>query len=128
MKCFATTVHGFFTTKHCCKVLHLRCCVGPAASGGFLFKACKFIKKSQYRCFPVIFAKFLRTAVGKNICEQLLVTIRNNLVLANLFSSLSTLHFFYFFLYLFFLVKVQENFIIFLRNMKFELRHSGDCL
>ena len=31
-------------------------------------------------------------------------------------------------LYLFFLVKVQENFIIFLRNMKFELRHSGDCL
>ena len=32
-------------------------------------------KKLWHRCFPVNFAKFLRTPVLKNICEQLLLTI-----------------------------------------------------
>ena len=35
-------------------------------------KACSFIKKRlQHRCFPVNFAKFLRTPILKNICKQL---------------------------------------------------------
>ena len=29
-------------------------------------------KRLQYRCFPVKFAKFLRTLILKNICERLL--------------------------------------------------------
>ena len=37
-------------------------------------RACNFIKKRlQQRCFPVKFAKFLRTTILKNICEQLLL-------------------------------------------------------
>ena len=33
--------------------------------------ACNFIKKRlQHRCFPVNIAKFLRTPILKNICEQ----------------------------------------------------------
>ena len=33
-----------------------------------------FIKKSlQHRCFPVKFAKFLKTSILKNTCERLLV-------------------------------------------------------
>ena len=37
-------------------------------------KACKFIKnRLQHRCFPVKFAKFLRTPILKNIYERLLV-------------------------------------------------------
>ena len=34
--------------------------------------ACDFIKKRlRHRCFPVKFAKFLRTPILKNICERL---------------------------------------------------------
>ena len=37
-------------------------------------KACNTIKKRlQYRCFPVKFAKALRTFNLKNICERLLL-------------------------------------------------------
>ena len=37
-------------------------------------KACNFIKKRlQHRCFPVKFAKFLRTPILKNFCERLLL-------------------------------------------------------
>ena len=35
-------------------------------------QACNFIKKIlQNRCFPMKFAKFLRTPILKNICERL---------------------------------------------------------
>ena len=38
-------------------------------------KACKFIKKRlQHRCFPVTFAKFLKTTILKNICQQLILS------------------------------------------------------
>ena len=30
------------------------------------------LKRLQHRCFPVDFAKFLRTPIVKNICERLL--------------------------------------------------------
>ena len=41
-------------------------------------KACNFIKKRlQHRCFPVKFAKFLRTPTLKNICERLFPTAVN---------------------------------------------------
>ena len=34
-------------------------------------KACNFIKRRlQHRCFPVNFAKFLRTPILKNVCER----------------------------------------------------------
>ena len=36
-------------------------------------KTCNFIKKRQ-RCFPVEFAKFLRTPILKNSCERLLLS------------------------------------------------------
>ena len=40
----------------------------------FLIKLQIFIKKRlQYTCFPVKFAKFLRTSTLKNICERLLL-------------------------------------------------------
>ena len=36
-------------------------------------QVCNFIKKRlQHRCFPVKFAKFLRTPILKSICERLL--------------------------------------------------------
>ena len=39
-------------------------------------RACSFIKKRlQHGCFPVKFAKFLRTSILKNICERLLLKI-----------------------------------------------------
>ena len=48
-------------------------------------QACNFIKKIlQHRCFPMKFAKFLRTPILKNIFERLLLfvspqdTITNN--------------------------------------------------
>ena len=34
-------------------------------------------KKLQHRCFPVKFAKYLRTAVLKNDCEQLILGIES---------------------------------------------------
>ena len=43
-------------------------------------KACNFIeKKLQHRCFPMKFAKFLRTTILKNICERLLFLLHANL-------------------------------------------------
>ena len=49
-------------------------------------KACNFIKKRlQHRCFPVKFAKFLRTPILKNICGRLLLkemNIMNNILKA----------------------------------------------
>ena len=39
-----------------------------------LLQACNFIKKKlQHWCFPVKFAKFLRTSILKNICERLIL-------------------------------------------------------
>ena len=38
-----------------------------------VLQACNFIQKRlKHRCFPLNFAKFLRTLILKNICEQLL--------------------------------------------------------
>ena len=40
-------------------------------------QVCNFIKKRlQYRCFPVIIAKFLRVPILKNIRERLLLFIQ----------------------------------------------------
>ena len=42
---------------------------------------CKFIKKRLQRwCFPVKFAKFLRTSILKNICERLLFVSPKNTI------------------------------------------------
>ena len=39
-----------------------------------LLQACNFIKnKLQHWCFPVKFAKFLRTSILKNICKRLIL-------------------------------------------------------
>ena len=39
-------------------------------------EACNFIKKKlQHSCFPVKFAKFLKTPILKNICERLLLNL-----------------------------------------------------
>ena len=44
-----------------------------AATGGALKKGLQRVKKRiQHRCFPVNIAKFLKTPIMKNICEQLL--------------------------------------------------------
>ena len=49
-------------------------CVGVFFNKVVGVKACNFIKKAlQHRCFPVKFAKFLRTPILKNICERLLM-------------------------------------------------------
>ena len=46
-------------------------CVGVFFNKVSDLQACNFIKKRlQHRCFPVKFAKFLRTAILKNIYEQ----------------------------------------------------------
>ena len=40
-------------------------------------QSCNFIKnRLQHRCFPVKFAKFLRTPILKNICKQLLLNTK----------------------------------------------------
>ena len=40
-------------------------------------KACNFIEKRlQHKCFPVKFAKFLKTTILKNICERLLTIVK----------------------------------------------------
>ena len=40
------------------------------------FQAFNFIKKTlQHRCFPVKFAKFLRTRLLKNTCKRLLLNL-----------------------------------------------------
>ena len=52
-----------------------------AVTGSVLWKkvllkisqACNLIKRLQHRCFPVNFAKFLRTPIMQNICKQLLL-------------------------------------------------------
>ena len=44
----------------------------------FELKACNFViikKGLKHRCFPVIIAKFLRTALFMNICQQLLLNV-----------------------------------------------------
>ena len=39
-------------------------------------QACNFIKnRLQQRCFPIKFAKYLRTPVLKNICQRLLLDL-----------------------------------------------------
>ena len=41
-----------------------------------VLRTCNFIKKRlQHRCFPVKFAKFLRTTNLKNICKRLLLNL-----------------------------------------------------
>ena len=45
------------------------------------FQVYNFIKKSlQHRCFPVRFAKFLRTTILKIICERLLLSVKVSLL------------------------------------------------
>ena len=57
---------GMFTGKNLCWCLFL---IKLQA-----LKACNFIKKRlQHKCFSVNIAKFTRTFVLKNICEQLLL-------------------------------------------------------
>ena len=42
------------------------------------FKLCNFIKKRlQHKCFPVKFAKSIRTLILKNICKRLLLFLKN---------------------------------------------------
>ena len=56
-----------FTGKHLCWS-HLSVTWGS--------KACNFIKKRlQHRCFPVKFAKLLRTLILKNICKRFLLEV-----------------------------------------------------
>ena len=46
---------------------------------GLKAQACNFItKKLQHRCFPEKLAEFLRIAILKNICEQLLLYLHYN--------------------------------------------------
>ena len=53
--------------RHLCKNL---------CSSLVFIKAFNFIKKRlQHRCFPVKFAKFLKTPILKNICELLLLQL-----------------------------------------------------
>ena len=66
------------------------------------FQACNFIKKRlQHWCFPVKFAKFLRTAIVKNIYERLLLfvspqnTIANSSVEFGLYKALSESKYFF---------------------------------
>ena len=55
---------AYFTGKQLCWSLFLWSCRPPA---------CKFfIKRLQHKCFPVKFAKLLRTPTLKNICKRLL--------------------------------------------------------
>ena len=52
-------------------------------------KFCIFIKKRlQHRCFPVKFAKFLKTSFLKNICERLLLDCVCFVKLSSVFSFL----------------------------------------
>ena len=49
-----------------------------------LLQVCNFIKKRlQHWCFPVKFAKFLRTSVLKKICERLLLFVSPQDTIAN---------------------------------------------
>ena len=54
-----------FTRKHPCQSLFVN-----KKSSSFLLK-----KRLWHRCFPVNFAKFLRTPISKNICERLLLQL-----------------------------------------------------
>ena len=57
-------------------------------------KACYIIKKRlQHRCFPVNIAKFLRTSILKNICEQLRLGTSNFTKNEILFQAFSTILF-----------------------------------
>ena len=44
-------------------------------------------KRLQHRCFPVKFAKLLRTPILKNICEQFLMTCINMQAMFRKFSK-----------------------------------------
>ena len=47
-------------------------------------QACNFVKKRlQHWCFPVKFAKFLRTSILRNICEELLLFVSPQNTIAN---------------------------------------------
>ena len=49
-----------------------------------LLQACNFIKKRlQHWCFPVKFAKFLRTSILNKICERLLLFVSPQNTIAN---------------------------------------------
>ena len=49
-------------------------------------QGCKFIKKRlQYRCFPVIIEKFLRTFILQNIWKWLFLNIVNGITFFNLY-------------------------------------------
>ena len=52
-------------------------------------KACNFIKKRlQHRCFPLKFAKFLRTPILKNICDACFCTVHLVTVVATYKSEI----------------------------------------
>ena len=64
-----------FTGKHLCWSLFLM---------KLLVQACNFIKKRlHHQCFPVKFAKFLRTSFFNNICERLLLFVSPQNTIAN---------------------------------------------
>ena len=47
-------------------------------------QSCNFIKKRlQHRCFPIKFAKFLRTPILKNICERLFLFVSSQNTITN---------------------------------------------
>ena len=58
-----------FTAKHLC--LSLFSIKLKTLAGNFIKK------RLQYRCFPMKFAKILRTPILKNICERLLLRLKN---------------------------------------------------
>ena len=76
----ATSFSKHYVKGNICRSSHRRCFIKKNALKNFtLFsekqlKACSFIKKRlQHKCFPVNIAKFVRTPILKNICEQLLL-------------------------------------------------------
>ena len=70
-----------FTGKHLCqslffnKVAGLTPGTGDSGTGGFLKPATLLKKRLWHRCFPVNFAKFLRTPILTNHLRQLLLNI-----------------------------------------------------
>ena len=69
---------AIFTEKHLCWYLFFNKNAG--------LQAWNFIKKRlQHRCFLVNIAKFLRTAIFKNICERLLLRVFPFYVSLNVF-------------------------------------------
>ena len=57
------------------QILQQNTCVGVSFNKVTGFKACNVIEKRlRHKCFLVKFAKFSRTPILKNICEQLLLS------------------------------------------------------